>query len=62
MAVYFVNGAFVFMKKFGLDILFVLGMALAAVGLWLIYPPAAFVVVGVVLMGLSLLAAGRGSG
>lgn len=50
------------MKKFGLDILFVLGMALAAVGLWLIYPPAAFVVVGVVLMGLSLLAAGRGSG
>lgn len=45
-----------------LDLLFAIGLALAAVGLWMVSPAAAFVVVGVVLMGMALLLAWKGGG
>lgn len=42
------------------DMLTVVGVALIAVGAYLIYPPAAFVAAGVLLLGLGLMA-GRGA-
>jgi hypothetical protein len=41
------------------DTLFILGIALTAVGVWQIYAPAAYIVVGVVLVGLGILSAWR---
>lgn len=41
------------------DALALVGLLLLAVGLWLIYAPAAFIVVGVMLLALSLLRALR---
>ncbi|MEN6522850.1 MAG: hypothetical protein ABFD14_03910 [Anaerolineaceae bacterium] len=41
--------------KFKMNLfVFILGMVLMAIGLYLIYPPAAFISVGVILMGISL--------
>lgn len=52
---------FLFMGKYLVDLLFLLGVAVAAVGVWMVSPAAAFVVVGVVLMVVALaLAAGKG--
>jgi hypothetical protein len=41
------------------DTLFFLGLGITAAGVWQIYAPAAFILVGVVLMGLMLLSAAR---
>ena len=49
------------MGKYLVDLLFFLGVALAAAGVWMVSPAAAFVVVGLVLMAVALaLAAGKG--
>jgi len=42
------------MGKLLADLMFVLGIALAAVGVWMVSPPAAFVVVGLTLVAVSL--------
>ena len=41
------------------DIIGVTGVGLASYGTWLIYPPAAFILAGVLFMAVALLAARR---
>lgn len=41
------------------DVLVVVGTALVGVGVWLIYPPAALIVVGAVMLAIGLYAARR---
>ena len=41
------------------DVLVIVGTALVGVGVWLIYPPAALIVVGAVLLAIGLYAARR---
>jgi hypothetical protein len=47
------------MAKYRNDVVFLLGLAAMAAGLYLIYPPLALLVVGVVLMALALASALR---
>lgn len=41
------------------DVLVIVGTALVGVGVWLIYPPAALIVVGAVMLAIGLYAARR---
>lgn len=50
------------MKPDAKDIMAVAGTASIGWGLWQVYPPAALVVVGVILLGLSVAAARGGRG
>ncbi len=49
------------MAKYAVDLLFVIGLAMAAAGFWMFYPPAAFVVGGAGLMGMALWIARKGA-
>jgi len=51
------------LKQVDLTDLFILcGLAMAGVGIWQIYPPAALIIIGTVLFLLGLLGSMRGSG